>query len=345
MKETLIRILGLYKKEDRPKYDQLRRIEMAYEAKRVQLIKKYEAVNSAKQVNLAEIPLPFCPEENSTKNELSNNNQDKLASSSDAEQQQKYITITGEIRNDLKPPGCPALNPPSLEELENEIKSFGKDLESLEAEKDLDEFLKEIDQVEKQASITKETVQPQSTLIKVSNATNNLILPVNIPPPMLKAAVNNLSKPHLISSTLPNQINPTPFLINPMNHHLLNPPPPLKRPNASFKSTQLNKFNLTRNQMQPMLTPTPTATKKEFTTEKVTSATIEAKPQLRNLSADITKFLPTSLRIKRQNNTRKVIKPNALRRPIISTTSKPIDNQSNKDEAYAEFMKELNGLI
>lgn len=35
--------------------------------------------------------------------------------------------------------------------------------------------------------------------------------------------------------------------------------------------------------------------------KKSTGATIEAKPQLRNLSADVTKFMPTSLRVKRED--------------------------------------------
>lgn len=341
LKETLYRILSLYKKEDQAKYDQLRRLEMSYEAKKVQLIKKYEAVNSAKEVNLEEIPLPFLPDEDNSNN-LSN--QDKQIKSSDSTQEQ-YILISGEIRTDLKPPGCPALVPPKIEDLEDELRSKGIDLETVNAEKDLDEFLKEVDQVEKQASIE------QSNSAKETPITANPIIMPNLPPlpPMILKATKPPPVINPTSSTLPNPINSTPFpvLINPMG--IMNAQQILKKPNmpqSSFKQaphpTHLNKFNAIKNQT--------VAPKKEL--EKVQqTATIEAKPQLRNLSADVTKFLPTSLRInrKRQEPNKRIVKPNeSIQRQSAyinsSNRTTTTDNQS-KDTAYAEFMKELSGLI
>ncbi|KAL1452335.1 hypothetical protein MTO96_043826 [Rhipicephalus appendiculatus] len=67
-------------------------------------------------------------------------------------------------------------------------------------------------------------------------------------------------------------------------------------------------------------------------------ATIEAKPQLRNLSADIMRFTPTSLRVKRDpaKRTTKDV-PTA---PTVSSVTAP-----TKDDAYELFMKEMENLL
>lgn len=79
-------------------------------------------------------------------------------------------------------------------------------------------------------------------------------------------------------------------------------------------------------------------------------ATIEAKPQIRNLSADVTRFTPTSLRIKREEKGKKrdqkstplgvklddMISPMVKSVPIVAPT---------KDDAYEQFMKEMEDLL
>lgn len=60
--------------------------------------------------------------------------------------------------------------------------------------------------------------------------------------------------------------------------------------------------------------------------------TIEAKPQIRNLAADVTRLLPTSLRVKRDDK----------RKPsILSRQEQP----RTKDDIYMQFMQELEGLL
>ncbi|XP_076326592.1 WW domain-binding protein 11 [Tachypleus tridentatus] len=83
--------------------------------------------------------------------------------------------------------------------------------------------------------------------------------------------------------------------------------------------------------------------------EKKSSATIEAKPQIRNLSVDITRFTPTALRIKREarkgqgkghqigETTKESQLINALRAPSVTVPT--------KDDAYEQFMKEMEGLL
>ncbi|KAL0131579.1 hypothetical protein PUN28_002841 [Cardiocondyla obscurior] len=74
------------------------------------------------------------------------------------------------------------------------------------------------------------------------------------------------------------------------------------------------------------------------------TTTIEAKPQIRNLAADVTRFLPTSLRVKRDDKkkssnisriTERLPEAQPLRTPQPKT----------KDDAYMQFMQEMEGLL
>lgn len=73
--------------------------------------------------------------------------------------------------------------------------------------------------------------------------------------------------------------------------------------------------------------------------------TITAKPQIRNLSADVTRFVPASLRVKRDE--KKVQKPKSY----ISEYSRHQADQSvkakgtTKDDAYMQFMREMDNLL
>ncbi|XP_061510925.1 WW domain-binding protein 11 [Anopheles gambiae] len=75
------------------------------------------------------------------------------------------------------------------------------------------------------------------------------------------------------------------------------------------------------------------------------SATISAKPQIRNLSADVTRFVPSALRAKK-DDVRKA-KPPARPvhdqhdpRTVAADPSKP-----TKDDAYLQFMREMEDLL
>lgn len=128
------------------------------------------------------------------------------------------------------------------------------------------------------------------------------------------------------------------------------PPPQMQMPNLS------NMTNIGNPQMQ-----TQSATGSQPKTPNVLSAapqlinrkdkdgksttTIEAKPQIRNLAADVTRFLPTSLRVKRDGKRR----PNTFSRlseRILSETQQMRTIQhKTKDDAYMQFMQEMEGLL
>ncbi|XP_041987497.1 WW domain-binding protein 11 [Aricia agestis] len=67
-------------------------------------------------------------------------------------------------------------------------------------------------------------------------------------------------------------------------------------------------------------------------------ATISAKPQIRNLSADVTRFVPSALRVKREDK-RSKIEVKSIPRPA------DIPKAPSKDDAYMQFMKEMEGLL
>ncbi|KAJ8713346.1 hypothetical protein PYW07_013716 [Mythimna separata] len=70
-------------------------------------------------------------------------------------------------------------------------------------------------------------------------------------------------------------------------------------------------------------------------------ATISAKPQIRNLSADVTRFVPSALRVKREDKKAKPgIKSGAIQRTADIPKQLP-----SKDDAYMQFMKEMEGLL
>jgi WW domain-binding protein 11 len=89
----------------------------------------------------------------------------------------------------------------------------------------------------------------------------------------------------------------------------------------------------------------------EVETPPQESAIISAEPQLRNTRAEITKFMPTSLRVRRENpkNLKPKIKPqnpplggSTMSQPKVSTKQGPLMAQG---DAYEAFMREMSGLL
>lgn len=136
-----------------------------------------------------------------------------------------------------------------------------------------------------------------------------------------------------------------PRMLRPGPPSLPRMPPPPQMPQMS------NMSNLGNSQMQSqsqpktpnVLSAAPQLINRKDKDGKSTT-TIEAKPQIRNLAADVTRFLPTSLRVKRDDKK----KPSSISRimerypetqPIRTTQPK------TKDDAYMQFMQEMEGLL
>lgn len=87
------------------------------------------------------------------------------------------------------------------------------------------------------------------------------------------------------------------------------------------------------------------------------SATITAKPQIRNLSADVTRFVPSTLRARKdEKGPRHMMIPGSalaahkLSRPAMAPGMGPKPGAdpakgTTKDDAYMQFMREMQGLL
>nr|CAI5864457.1 unnamed protein product [Callosobruchus analis] len=76
--------------------------------------------------------------------------------------------------------------------------------------------------------------------------------------------------------------------------------------------------------------------------------TISAKPQIRNLSADVTRFVPSTLRVRRED--KKLTKnPSAIAREMkqkeLSMQQSVMASGATKDDAYKQFMQEMEQLM
>lgn len=75
--------------------------------------------------------------------------------------------------------------------------------------------------------------------------------------------------------------------------------------------------------------------------------TISAKPQIRNLSADVTRFVPVALRVKREDKKPKQ-NPSAFAREMKQKEYTMHQNAlagATKDDAYKLFMQEMEQLL
>ncbi|CAJ0936203.1 unnamed protein product [Ranitomeya imitator] len=102
----------------------------------------------------------------------------------------------------------------------------------------------------------------------------------------------------------------------------------------------------------PSLIQRPKSDDGGATIEKKATATISAKPQITNPKAEVTRFVPTALRVRRENKGAPVTAPakkqeEEVVRPAVKTGPKagnPMPVQT-KDDMYEAFMKEMEGLL
>lgn len=292
LKEIWDRVAHLYAKDDKEKFVQLKRLFDDYEIERNELMKHYEAVKSAQNVQLDEIPLPSLP--------TSITGQDVMPILRKAPSLTTYRSLTQK-----EPPGPPPGPPPRLSEFDDEDYEASKKVR-FGPDSDVDEFLKEIE----------DFVPP------AANPAMSLPLAVVAPP----AVIHNplvMMRPQLTAVPAPPSLAAAPSAIMPQPPSGLRPtaaPAPYPRARAPQPAPRALVIDKNRH-----------------------VTTIEAKPQLRNLSADATRFTPLSLRVKRTDK-----KPAARSVTAVSTGLAPTTSDTgtqSKEAAYDEFMRELQGLL
>ena len=90
-----------------------------------------------------------------------------------------------------------------------------------------------------------------------------------------------------------------------------------------------------------------------------TGSVIEAKPQMRNLLSDVTRFVPTNVKVKRDEKSGGGVggnqgkkRQNDPMREVFVKHAQPVlqqqqqqQQQGNKDDAYAQFMAEMEKMM
>ena len=152
------------------------------------------------------------------------------------------------------------------------------------------------------------------------------------------------SEPAIRPPPPPPELPPARPLFPPSGMTTLPPPPPgLPPPAANF--VLIPGFSRPRQQ-QPHIQSQPVL-KTPLPEDTIGSATISAQPQIRNIQAEVTKFMPTSLKVRRDQ-------PKAARKKFHKVQDLPSINsqysssktmQHETSDAYETFMKEMDGLL
>ncbi|XP_060519851.1 WW domain-binding protein 11 [Cylas formicarius] len=376
LRDTLDRVLSMYYKDDPEKWSELRKRQSEYEHKRNQLVSFYESVKSAQQVTVDEIPLPQLPQQASNVH-----NNIPLPATERKPEPTIYSIATALKLQALgqpvrEPPGCPVGPPPDIND-EGEVEEFGtrttgdeevdEDIEDGDLGKsnrptslqqkmvalsgqNVDDFMKEMETVQKKLDAGKEDDRSKAALSEplMPPGTNDTIptlpsLPPNstgIPPPLIFAG------PGL---RLPPGPPPGRPLMPPGPPPGLPPRLPLRLPSVAPRLIRLPGPPLItgpQGSIQPnVLSAAPQLINRNESSKQ--GATISAKPQIRNLSADVTRFVPSTLRVKREEKKSKPVTSLAreLKHKEMIMNKKAFEGQSTKDDAYKQFMQEMERLI
>lgn len=308
-------------------------MEADYDYKRNQMIKFYEAVKSAQEVTIDDIPLPSAPMDG------------KLTATSIAmpsfepptpQSILKRPTISLSQLKNKTPPGVPPGPPPVLSDVEDDLEEDSEDEKDAnkrlrfsddlnEKDSDVNEFLKEIELMEKSTNSSSEnisqTIQSIQSLPALKSNPNSSAVPTQssmgasmppkgvptAPPPqmmMFRAVPPPSGLRPTSSSTIPGLIVGRPGMPS---------GPPVLRPGLPPRMMGGRPMMPPMRSMAPPMASSSASNpakggekKSHFVTER---ATIEAKPQLRNLSADATRFTPVALRVKREEKGIKKVNP------------------------------------
>lgn len=183
------------------------------------------------------------------------------------------------------------------------------------------------------------------------NEPSNLVPPGPPPglPPQNLSAPPLHPPPPLIGQNFPPRLSvppgPPPGMPPPMYGG--GPPRPLMPPSASSRPHIQSGAVLKAPPTKLLMTEEETEG-----VSKPTSAVISAQPQLRNMTAEVTKFMPTSLRVRRYHPIKNKLKPKTAGASVSSGLVPAKHGASSKlapgvsqGDAYDAFMKEMQGLL
>lgn len=396
LKETWDRVISMYEKDAPEQWEDLKKLWMNYQGRKIEVVKYYESVLAAKDVHIDAIPLPNM----SMSGEGAWDDSDiPLPPPSVVAPPKAILKKPASVLEPSRPkicPGVPACAPPPIEDYEDislpgpesrkrtirfgeeddqedGVEDHQRSAEDREerreplpplqqpnslqrkmlemAGQDLDQFMREMEEVhrqreaEKAASLQQRlsrlegepgppgiehggTSATHAAPLRPGGPPQGVHLPPGPPPgrPQSMAGVAS-------SLTLP----PRPGVAPPGVRPPPGPPPGVPPSGGAPPGVR-------PNMPKPLgvLSAKPQLNKQEIKTDKV----IESAPVMRNLKSDVTRFVPTHLRVKRDDHKKDGLK---RKEELPAMFSKPKVQQAQpqltKDDAYKQFMEEMKDLL
>lgn len=372
LKETFDRVMRLLQEEEPEHWSEMKRKEVDYEKRRYKRVQYYESVRHAEQVSIEDIPLPSSTNEKPIPATMPKINLPPpvlLTNVPPPSSLRKPDDLLGLIERpkeskEKEPPGIPAMMPPdilNMHELDSDYESEGKDEFNEEEDsskeetikdkhdKNIEEFMKEVESAqrkkeEERAAVTTEIkvnptpdveLEEKSSEIPEENA--NLPEEAISMPPQQQQQQISIGIPRMPPHAI--MFRPPPMRPGlPIGIRMPPGPPP-----SHLRPPGMPRMGL---RMAPGPPPRHKHHHDRNAPPKQTTTTITAKPQIRNLSADVTRFVPTTLRASKRDEPRRVKpKPYIPETRMRPTSAAHQNQQPNKDDAYKQFMEELGDLL
>lgn len=417
--ETWDRVLKIYEKENPEQYTDLKKLWMNYQGRKIEVVKYYESVISAQEVDVDDIPMPSF-EDRGYDDGMGGIPLPPAPPGPPKSVLKKPPSVLAAAKA-LLCPGVPACLPPPLADYtaveyeeagrrrkikfgdEGEVEGEARGEEGAAAPQpnslqkkmlamagqDLDQFMKEMEVVHKTREAEK-AAELNSRLARLDGEEGALEAPPGgappgpppgMPPSFAGRAFPSEYAPPLRAGVAPPGVRPPPgpppgrpSMAPPVRPPSFMPrpgvappgvrpppgpppgirpggrmpaPPPMHAPGAPAPLHALGMPGTLSAQPQIVQSP-------QVKTGKV----IEGAPVLRNLKSDVTRFVPTNLRVRREDAPRPQAK--VARRPQAAYSSGLAPSQAralapgqvrhpkvpkNKDDAYADFMKEMQELL
>lgn len=370
LKETFDRVMRLLHEDEPEQWSEYKRKEVEYEKRRYKRVQFFESVRNAQEVNLEDIPLPSSTSDKPAPSSIPRINLPPPVLLTNVPPPISSIKKFDDFSfqdlhhsKEKEPPGVPASLPPNLfvmseldtdyesstdSESEEEISSQ-KDPSKDKHDKNIEEFMKEVESAQKKKEEEKalEAIRVDPTPDVELEESFESSITIEVPrlaqeAPMKAQEMIPMPQMPPMHTGMPRIPHPLMFRPPPMRPSMqmglrMPPGPPPGRSNLPGRMG-------IRLAPGPPLGPPPRHKQhhhhdRNALQKDPKSATITAKPQIRNLSADVTRFVPATLRIKRDEP--KKVKPRSY---IPETQRQPNmqqPQQPTKDDAYNNFMREI----
>ncbi|VDM99407.1 unnamed protein product [Thelazia callipaeda] len=321
-RQTFFEVVNLYKMEKRD--DKVRELEQKmahYEADRARKMQQYNALRFSLEGNPVEIPLP---DGSSVPDAAMTPAIPSIPSQFLMPQARAGILKKSNSNRDLnckaEPPGPPCGMPPP--------------------------FCQDDDDVDEPPSKRRVRFEDDVTSNVIETPDDDLG-PVEIPMELLDQNQTNDVEISRSVSLLTSTTSQQPLLCAPPLPPSLLPPPPrlplrVPPPPPQFPSGVQVSTYVRPSTTSSVISADPMVRRAEA--GKNGEATISAAPKLRDLTKEVTKFIPTALQVNRskQQVKRKISKFNIMGIQVESAQRK---EAKDTDEAYAEFMSEISSLL